>query len=290
MFSNNVSADDESLPESLWGRNAACFLAARFDTLWTRVRRRLRVVIHGEAGLSYTLGMMLTIPLFALLVAAAVEIALMMATKMALQQATIAAGRAAKVWEAADNKQVDAAERSRKVKLAAVNVLWPLASGAKAHAGAWTTASTASSSGNLVENGSPVAVAGHSPETDASAAIEHGYERFAASPRARDYTVRKFLQAYHGTSVVVKREGAKDKPRLKVTVIYNRPFQITPIGRIFGERSTAGFFAQPIEHTVYVVPADPLRPDGKVASDGDLGIDYYRQRVSHDGTAGHSAR
>lgn len=245
-----------------------------------RIRRSLLAAVRGESGLSYTLGMMLTIPLFALLVAAAIEITLMLATKLAVQQAAIAAGRAAKVWEAADEKQVDATARARKVKLAAVNVLWPLASGAKAHAGGVTrSTATVSSTEGVTGDGAPtVAVA--LTEADASAAIEHGYERFSEMPRKRDYTVRKFLQASDGTTVVVERGGTNDSPRLQVTVKYNRPFQIMPIGRIFGERSTAGVFVQPIEHTVQIVPSDPLKPDGGIATNGSVGIDYFRQRMS----------
>lgn len=224
-----------------------------------RALARLGILASDEDGASYSLPFVLVLPFYAFLVALVVECALMSLVKIGTLQAAYAAARAASVWLPSE---IPTENRRAMVHLAAIQAMWPWASGSQRHAAA------GQGSFRLDPYASQAAA-----ESIAACRCSSG------GKLDQDYLERKWLYAAKATEVDVRfcpapddREGPTE---LTVTVQYEMPINTPGLGLLMGHAPSwpsCPFRTRMIASTVTLEAEMPQSADRQ---DRRLGIHYY---------------
>lgn len=212
--------------------------------LWRAGKRcRTSRVWQRESGATYAMQVIVLTPFFLLTVAFLAELSLLSVAKVGVTYAAFSAARGAAVWLPTD---VPEETRQAMVHTAAVNALWPYASGSAQH---------------HAPNAAPAA---------ASQAAIDAYRAYSGGSLDAEYLKRKYDYAWGATRVETARSSQDFNAELAVTVTYDAPYHVPGIGRLFGQRSSTGQFIQPISSTA------TIEQEGHKSDDQRLGIDYYR--------------
>jgi len=238
--------------------------------------------IHREqAGATYMLPLVLTVPFYVLLITMIIECTLLLATKIGSVGAAYSAARAAAVWLPYESAMPKTApdytpieDREAMVRLAAARSMSPYASGSKSHA-------FDEPLGEFIDQ-----------------TIAQQIEAFQTYSGDQNFDVeylnRKFAYAFNASTISIdyfdpNTDEVTDKPafnaKLQLTLRYEAPIHTFGIGRLFGEKSQIGnFFVLPITTTV------PFENEGvkpsfagkKISPDKlskSLGIRYYDRAI-----------
>jgi hypothetical protein len=209
----------------------------------------LRHVARDEEGAAYTLSYVMVIPMYALLMCAIVEMALMLTSKLGTTYAAYAAARSASVWSsAAEWEQVE-----EKAKQAAIHAMVPFASGTQP----------------IFDPTSPNGV----PDNIGGATVDAGmyiaaYQRYAKKPVSIEYLGKKYAYASFNTTVEIEGPPEKWDADITAKVTYRFPFNVPGVGRLFGEPNLLGRYFFSISSTV-TLPNEGPQNDSKT-----LGIGY----------------
>lgn len=226
------------------------------------------------------LPLVLTIPIYVLLIAMIIECTLLLTAKVGSVGAAYSAARAAAVWLPYENAMPqDAADytplehRQTMVRLAAARAIFPYASGSKSHASALGL--------------DPFVVATAKQQIEVFRAYS-GNSKFDV-----EYLRRKFAYAYNCSTLEIKYlhpeneevYGSSQVPafnaKIELTLRYEAPIHTFGIARLFGQRSQSGkHFVRPIVTTVMienegVKPSHDIAKLGAGSSSQSLGIRYY---------------
>jgi len=227
--------------------------------LLLRDQRRLSVFecrrfLQSDEGAAYSVGLALTLPLYALLIALLVECALMLNVQTGVDYAAWCAARAAVVWLPAEVTTLGSARQNEDmVRRAAVNAI-----------SAWSSANTS---------------APPTEDHNGAAAVLRGYRSFArGKQQTDDYVFRKWN--YANTATRIDFEPSLDQLKVnqqpvhavRVTVHYEMPFQLPAIGLLLGRRGHSGW-VRDLRSTVELTLERP-RTDN-----GSLGIGYSSRPV-----------
>jgi hypothetical protein len=219
--------------------------------LLTRRRRRIqaRQLLIGEDGAAYSLGMAFMLPLYLLLVALFVECTLALNVKIATQHAAIAAARAATLWVPAE---IGNERRLGMIHMAAVNALWPHASGSLAHA------SIPAGTLEIDDRGPAACIA--------------AYRQHSRMARDESYLRRKWQFAAKATRITVSASSPEYNADITVKVEFERPFFISAVGAFLS--MTAGSSRDFRSHAIAATAT--LQKEGPKSADQSLGISYIR--------------
>jgi hypothetical protein len=222
--------------------------------LSTRTTRRsllgaLRHIARDEEGAAYTLSYVMVIPMYALLICAIVEMALMLTCKLGTTYAAYAAVRSASVWASAAEWE----KAEQKAKTAAIQAMVPFASGTQPLL-------------NTV-------VTGEAPDDATGAAVDAplyiaAYELYAKKPVSLEYLGKKYAYATLHTKVEIEGPPENWDSEITAKVTYNFPFNVPGVGRIMGKRGIDGRFYFSISSIV------TLPNEGPQSEDGSIGIGY----------------
>ena len=203
-----------------------------------------------EDGAAYTLSYVMVIPMYALLMCAIVEMALMLTAKLGTTYAAYAAARSASVWSSATEWE----KAEKRAKRAAIQAMVPFASGTQ-------------------ENPIPAPPA-KIPDDVRSLLTDYlafrgAYETYAKEKVPEDYLNQKYAYAVMNTDV--QFEGGKpakwDSP-ITAKVTYKFPFNVPGIGIIFGKKDLLGRYYFPISSVV------SLPNEGPQNDANTIGIGY----------------
>ena len=176
-----------------------------------------------EDGAAYTLSYVMVIPVYALLICAIVELALLLTAKLGTVYASYAAVRSASVWSTATTWE----NAEKKARKAAIKCMTPFASGTQ------SIVSTANPTEDLEDDLGDIAVDG--------ATYNLAYKLFATKPVSAKYLSTKYAYALRHIEVKVE-EPTDGAGNITATVTYEFPFNIPGIGRIFGEKDLDGTY------------------------------------------------
>ena len=233
---------------------AAIVGAAIVARYWStcRIRRSPRDLAACEQGAAYTLGFVITVPIFALLICLVVDLSLILVAKIGTMYAGFAAARSAVVWQPSG---VSADVVQRKARIAAVQAMTPFASSAVAHAPSTSVP----------------------PEAAEFVAAHRAY---GANPGDDAYLTAKYRYAAWATSLNVQG-GRTPQENLRVTLDYRTPFHMPGIGRFLGaKQSDGGPFVMNVKSVVEGESHAPYGPQvGGTSTDPrrPLGISYVPQ-------------
>lgn len=243
----------------IWG--IACLLLAivtRFLFRTVRVWNTWRL-FHEERGAAYTLGIVLLLPFYTLLMATVVDCTLLLVVKTGTAYAAFTAARAAAVWHPESNfpppqapDSIPAEAKIRQVSLAAIRAMWPFASGSRDH-----------------QSGGPGAFLCRPEDLERAIAGRRGYSKGAES---EDYLKRKWQYAAKATQVDINCDSTAFNAKYTVTVTYEAPIHLPGVGRLLGRRSKlpgASYFSRAI------VSSAIIEREGAKSQNQSLGIRYY---------------
>jgi Flp pilus assembly protein TadG len=213
-----------------------------------------RGFVRSDDGAAYSVGLALTLPLYALLIAVLVECALLLNVQSGVDYAAWCAARAAVVWLPAEVTALSTAEQNEDmVRRAAVNAI-----------SAWSSAN---------------ASARPAGDPRGAAAVLQGYRSFArGKQQTADYVVRKWNYANAATRVVFEpsldqlKSNRQSLQVVRVTVHYEMPFQLPAVGLLLGRRGQSGW-VRDLQSTVELTLERP-RTDN-----GSMGIGYSSRPV-----------
>jgi hypothetical protein len=224
---------------------AGWFLLLMVWMLWTpRLFRRDRrsslwQVVRGEAGLSYAMGFVLTVPIYSLLCLTIVESTLLLSAKVGTVCAAYAGARSAAVWEAFPALKQDRLEQS------------------------------------VVSNLTPFVLSGEdstagSPRANAQAHAQDYVkvlEKFREKPVIQSVMLPHFRRVASRTQVTVDIPRKRQGQDATCTVEYRAPFLTPGVGRLFDPDGREPFEI-PIRSTVTLTLEFPK------SANGSLGIAY----------------
>jgi hypothetical protein len=214
---------------------------------WRRIVRLLR----DDRGSAYSIGYLLTLPLYMLFIALFIELSLIMVCKTGTVYAAFAAARVGIVW--AGDSPTD--EIDRRIEFAARRAFVPFASGlADFRAGRSAPAASGEAKRYLDAYKAYNSAAGN----------DRVFEKYVAAKRR---------YAFRTVRAEVRRTAGANAPwdeDLSVTVGYSYPFGTLGIGRALGQRGPDGFYLYPIETKVTLKSELPKTPETT------LGINYFR--------------
>lgn len=240
---------------------ASCLLLYFLTRRLLRRFRRRNVLrfLREERGAAYSLGLVLVVPFYTGLIATVVETTLMLVVKTGTNYAAYAAARAAAVWlPDEDSPPPDAPDylplenREGMVHLAAVNAIWPYASGSREH--------VAGGPGAFPYN------------AQAARACIRAYHRYSGGRAPDDYLDRKWRYAAKATKIQIERSSAEFNAELTVTVEYEMPLNVPGVGRFLGGRASWGgarYFTRKISSNARI------EKEGPKSENQSLGIAYY---------------
>jgi hypothetical protein len=249
-------------------------------SLWTvrlarRVRfARVRQVLRGQHGLSYTLAFVLTMPIYLLTCLMIGEVTLLLMTKVGTVYAAYAGARSAAVWEA-----MDPALKDKRIRQAVVNGMAPFAMSGEMNvagpagipsaddvrfAGEYVT-SLALYSRLRPNLGTPTGIPDGDVETVAAYLESHGPNT------GRKLNVRRVLAHYVGvaarTKYAVEIPVRKHGEKVTCEVTYRAPFITPGVGRLL-DPDGSWPYEFPVSSKVTLTLELPK------SSDGTLGIAY----------------
>jgi len=214
----------------------------------------LRRFLRSDDGAAYSVGLALTMPLYALLIALLVECALLLNVQSGVDYAAWCAARAAVVWLPAEVTTISTARQNEDmVRRAAVNAI-----------SAWSSANASAPPGG---------------DPGGAAAVLRGYRSFAyGKQQTADYVLRKWNYANAATRIDF--EPSLDQLKLKqqrvqvirVTVHYEMPFQLPAVGLLLGRRGHSGW-VRDLRSTVELTLERPS------TDNGSMGIGYSSRPV-----------
>jgi hypothetical protein len=220
------------------------------------LKQRLAAIIGGlagrEEGASYTISFLIALPLYTLLIAAIIEATLLLVVRNHVTYAAYAAARQASIVLATDD--LSAESQLGWIHLAAINAMWPVASGREAHA---------SESGGTFKFNHQIA-----PEW------LRAYRKYGGGSADEQWLARKVDYAMRATRIRVERFSSGLDAEVAVTVEYEMPFHASAAGRWFGEPARfadGAFFTRRITATARFPLETPRN------SDQSLGINYFRR-------------
>ena len=207
---------------------------------------RLRNPLHvwrEEAGLSYTLAFVLTVPLYLMICSLFFEVTLLLLAKLGTMYAAYAGARSAVVWESIS----PASLRSVRVRQAVVSALAPFAIQAR-------------------NPGSPVGV---SSDEDQQFADDYviALEQFSETVIRREKIRQHVLDVAGKTSVSIDISRYRAGADVIVTVEFRATFLTPVIARLLDPDQTF-----PYEYPIK--SRTTLNLERPVSEDGRLGIDY----------------
>ncbi len=222
--------------------------------LSVRLARRLRGarlwrLVRNDRGAGYSVPLVLVVPVYTLLVCTVIECTLMLTVKLATTYAAYASARAAVVWLPAE---IPPERRRGMIHLAAINAMWPFASGSRDHATA--------GEGTFV------------PDERAAQACIAAYRAYSGGRAPEDYLMRKWRYAAKATNIEISSSSDDFNAQIQVTVEYEMPLNIPGVGRFLGRRASwpgAAFYTRRIASSA------TLELEGHKSTSGRLGIDYY---------------
>ncbi|HEV8066795.1 MAG TPA: hypothetical protein VGP76_03595 [Planctomycetaceae bacterium] len=193
----------------------------------------LRALAREENGASYTVSLVMVLPVFSLLISIIVESTLMLVVKIGTVYAAYSAARSAIVWSAAEPPD------STMPTKAAVWAMTPFASSSKQHVDAY---------GTLAEVGMQDAL------------VYYGiYKLYTGGSASEEYVTSKYKFANMATHVTVNStsrpdpSGSGQGADLAATVEYEMPLHVPGIGRLLGSQGSYplnNFFTRKISSTV----------------------------------------
>ena len=250
----------------VWVLWAVSAVALVWLSRWLRVRRprlALRALARDERGASYTLSVVLVLPLYTVLVCLIVQTTLILVVKIGTLNAAYAAARSGAVFLPPARVSSDAADRAeREIRQAAILAMTPFAS----------------------SDSKPAVVATARLDVQAEREYLAAYQLYAgdlALDNADDVLPRKRCYADFATDVqVVPRPGEVPSPsdrNVTVTVTYEMPLSIPGVARLLGGEQKflplARFFSRPVTSTVILEQELPQ------TRDRTLGINYGYTRI-----------
>lgn len=247
----------QSLTESvldiwlLWFAAAAGLVYLTRGAILRLRRWNVRKLAEEETGASYTLSLVLVMPIYIFLICLIIECTLMLVVKTGTLYAAYAAGRSAIVWVPAESNDPDHAQV--EVTRAAVQALTPFASGRDAH-----------------RAGTPLAGKPTSSSADGNGYYE-AYRQYTDGKAPREYVVAKYQYAELATRVTIEPESDAANSNLKVSVEYEMPINVPGIGRFLGQSPSwpgARFLTRKISSSVV------LEKEGPQSANQLLGIQY----------------
>jgi Flp pilus assembly protein TadG len=207
----------------------------------------LRRFHRAERGAAYTITMVATMPIYALLVCVIIECVLALQVKIGTVYAAYAAARSAAVYLPLRGSQ---SVREEKVKLAAVQALAPFASSREKHL-------CGISAGG-----------GDGAPTDADTNLYAAYAAYCpGGPIGLECLHNKLEYAWRATDVTVTPSSDKADANYAVIVRYKMPYH-TAVGYLLGGRAEGGLCLLDIESTV------TLPKEGVRSLNQTLGIHY----------------
>lgn len=187
--------------------------------------RSLAALHRDESGVSYYVSVVMLLPFYILMVVCAIELALLLNAKMAVNHAAYAAARSAIVW--IDAREIPEDVRMGMIYAAAASALAPVASGSSQH---------------------------QQPSSSyfafpAKAATEwaEGYRHFSGAQQEVPYLTRKYDYAARAIRIRVTRQSSEFNSPLTIELEYEHPFHTSGAGRVFGH--VASWLARPLRST-----------------------------------------
>lgn len=204
----------------------------------------LAALASDETGAAYSLPLVMTAPLYALMMATVVEAALLLNARIGLQYAAHAAARAATVWAPAE---VPEDQRLGMIHLAAVNAIAPFASGQTRHVA-------------------------YGPALPTNEAVDV-YDTYSGGRAPGDYLTRKWNYAAAKTSVAIDVESDEHDSPATAVVTYDAPINLPLVGRFLGTGTSAGSGSY---YTYRLTARATLGLERPKSVDQTLGITYGR--------------
>lgn len=201
-------------------------------------------LLRDESGAAYSLPLVLTAPIYGLMMATVVEAALLLNARIGLQYAAHAAARAAVVWAPAE---VSESQRLGMIELAAVNAMTPFASGQSRHA--------RSASGG----------------TRVAADLLEAYDTYSSGAAPDDYLARKWSYAAASTGVAIEVDSDEHDSPTTVVVAYDAPINLPLVGRFLGTHQSGGGYSYRL------IARATLGLERPKSEDQTLGITYGRE-------------
>lgn len=211
--------------------------------------------LRANDGAAYSVGLAMTLPLYALLIALLVECALLLNVQSGVDYAAWCAARSAIVWLPAEVTSLGSGGQNEDmVRRAAVNAI-----------SAWASAN----------NPAPT-----TSDSRGAAAVLRGYRSFARGrQQTEDYVVRKWNYANAATRVEfeptleqLKRDTQQQVQVVRVTVHYEMPFQLPAFGLLLGRRGQSGW-VRDLQSSVELTLERPR------TENGSMGIEYSSRPV-----------
>jgi len=204
----------------------------------------LRRLSRAQAGATYTITMVITMPIYAFLLCLIIECTLLLQVKIGTLYAAYAAARSAAVWYPAE---IPPSVIEFKVKAAAAQALAPFASSRDTHL---------------------AGIEGARGNSEAADELYAAYAAYCNGPIPATGIRNKYQYAWQATDVSVKPSDTGPTANLAVTVRYQMPFH-TAVGYCLGgQRSSGGLCLRIIETTV------TLQKEGVKSPTQKLGIHY----------------
>jgi Flp pilus assembly protein TadG len=226
-----------------------------------RRRFSLRRLAVRDRGVSYSLSVVLIVPLYLTIMITAVELSLLFLARLGTQYAAHAAARSAVVWLHAQPEEL----REERIRQAATMALAPYTGGRQREVNdagpppPWADQ-------NATDFADAVRLF-QAPAASAGITAKRPYDP-SRSPPPADFLRRKFLSAAARTTVKVEVADATDPHTLvTVTVTFRSPLYF-PVASRFLDPDRSAPFEYPLTATV-TLPAD-----GPKSKDGTLGIEY----------------
>jgi hypothetical protein len=254
-------ADDQKIL-LLWFASGLGLIAMLLLAM-TRARHlTLAELRRSEIGGSYSIAILMVLPLFVTLLAFFIECNQLMLAKLGLGYATFSAARSAAAWQPIDLYFADSESRLKaRCHLAAARTLTPFISGAQPTAPTIIDAMARSRVDQVFD----------------------AYQRQRGTAGvSRSYLSQKFFNACAATTidaVRISKSSASAADRIAVTVTYRAPFLLPGIGRLLGEPVVAATgdagidYVRPMTTTVEC-PIDYSLARGMPTPTYSLGIRY----------------
>jgi hypothetical protein len=215
----------------------------------------LQGFLQADDGAAYSFGLAITLPLYALLIALLVEIALLLNVQVGVDYAAWCAARSAAVWLPAEITTLSSAQQNEDmVRRAAVNAI-----------SAWASAN---------------ATAPAASDPRGADAVLLGYRSFARGrQQSSDYVLRKWNYANAATRVEfqptleqLRMNSQTQMQVVRVTVHYEMPFQLPAVGLLLGRRGRSGW-VRDLQSSVELTMERPK------SANGSMGIGYTSRPV-----------
>lgn len=241
---------------------SGCGLAGLVLVAWSRSRRVSVAELRcSEMGGSYSISLLMVLPLFVTLVAFFFECNQLMISNLGLNYAAYSAARSAAVWQPIDEKSSNGTTTlEERCRFAAARVLTPF---------------SASNATMIPAGQSPVQVR-------RASLIASAYQQATESDDRRAmYIAKKFYRAYSATSAKVQVAADPTNARSRyatVSVTYRPPLLLPGMGRFLGERveDADGFgsnFVRTMKAT-YTLPVDAPFVNNRHPQSYSIGIRY----------------